>query len=173
MGQHISGLTEISSEEDTDVVVPSLQETASEIDGSTLGSLTNVNEEVDVQDAYDMVLARLKGDEKWSKKKIIDLKGKSAYEIAVANGYIGTESEWIASIGVSSYLPITSNGSLFRINANIASKAYVSPSSSDTYFYIDIDCKDNMSGEILVRQAGHNIVVFNNVAGRFLMPDIS
>ena len=71
-----SGLTEISSEEDTDVVVPSLQETASEIDGSTLGSLTNVNEEVDVQDAQDVFLVKSAGSDKWGKRNVKDFTGK-------------------------------------------------------------------------------------------------
>jgi len=71
-----SGLTEISSEEDTDVVVPSLQETASEIDGSTLGSLTNVNEEVDVQDGQDVFLVKSAGSDKWGKRNVKDFTGK-------------------------------------------------------------------------------------------------
>ncbi|MFV0403639.1 MAG: hypothetical protein ACK5KV_06785, partial [Bacteroides graminisolvens] len=67
-----SGLTEMPSEEDTDVVVPSLQETASEeeIDGSTLGGLTNVNNEVDVQDAQDVFLVKSAGSDKWGKRNV-------------------------------------------------------------------------------------------------------
>ena len=73
-----SGLTEISSEEDTDVVVPSLQETASEeeVDGSTLGGLANVNEEVDVQDAQDVFLVKSAGSDKWGKRNVKDFTGK-------------------------------------------------------------------------------------------------
>ncbi len=73
-----SGLTEISSEEDTDVVAPSLQETASEeeVDGSTLGGLTNVNNEVDVQDAQDVFLVKSAGSDKWGKRNVKDFTGK-------------------------------------------------------------------------------------------------
>ena len=73
-----SGLTEISSEEDTGVVVPSLQETASEeeVDGSTLGGLTNVNNEVDVQDAQDIFLVKSAGSDKWGKRNVKDFTGK-------------------------------------------------------------------------------------------------
>lgn len=73
-----SGLTEVSSSDDTDVVAPSLQETASEeeIDGSTLGGLTNVNEEVDVQDAQDVFLVKSAGSDKWGKRNVKDFTGK-------------------------------------------------------------------------------------------------
>lgn len=73
-----SGLTEISSEEDTDIVVPSLQEKASEeeVDGSTLGGLTNVNNEVDVQDAQDVFLVKSAGSDKWGKRNVKDFTGK-------------------------------------------------------------------------------------------------
>jgi len=73
-----SGLTEISSEEDTDAVVPSLQETApeKEVDGSTLGGLTNVNNEVDVQDAQDVFLVKSAGSDKWGKRNVKDFTGK-------------------------------------------------------------------------------------------------
>lgn len=72
------GLTEISSEEDTGVVVPSLQETApeEEVDGSTLGGLTNVNNEVDVQDAQDVFLVKSAGSDKWGKRNVKDFTGK-------------------------------------------------------------------------------------------------
>jgi hypothetical protein len=72
------GLTEISSEEDTDAVVPSLQETVSEeeVDGSTLGGLTNVNNEVDVQDAQDVFLVKSAGSDKWGKRNVKDFTGK-------------------------------------------------------------------------------------------------
>lgn len=73
-----SGLTEIPSEVDTDVVVPSLQETSSEeeVDGSTLGGLTNVNNEVDVQDALDVFLVKSAGSDKWGKRNVKDFTGK-------------------------------------------------------------------------------------------------
>ena len=47
-----------------------------EVDGSTLGGLTNVNEEVDVQDAQDVFLVKSAGSDKWGKRNLKDFTGK-------------------------------------------------------------------------------------------------
>lgn len=43
---------------------------------STLGGLTNVNNEVDVQDAQDVFLVKSAGSDKWGKRNVKDFTGK-------------------------------------------------------------------------------------------------
>ena len=47
-----------------------------EVDGSTLGGLTNVNNEVDVQDAQDVFLVKSAGSDEWGKRNVKDFTGK-------------------------------------------------------------------------------------------------
>lgn len=56
-------------------------------------------------------------------------RGKSAYQVAVANGYIGTESQWLASLvgaGSASYNHTQSSASnTWVINHNLGYKPVV------------------------------------------------
>ena len=47
-----------------------------EVDGSTLGGLTNVNNEVDVQDAQDVFLVKSAESNEWGKRNVKDFTGK-------------------------------------------------------------------------------------------------
>ena len=50
---------------------------------------------------------------------IIDLRaGKSAYEVALDNGFDGTEEEWLASLKGDDYLPQNDCGGFYESNRN-------------------------------------------------------
>ena len=51
-------------------------EPGEEVDGSTLGELTNVNNEVNVQDAQDVFLVKSAGSDEWGKRNVKDFTGK-------------------------------------------------------------------------------------------------
>lgn len=71
--------------------------------------------------------------------------GKSAYEIAIENGFIGSENEWIQSlIGKSGYTPyIGENGNWFINNIDTNVKA------SGITSYNDLTDKPTLNGNII------------------------
>jgi hypothetical protein len=71
-----SGLAEVEESDTEGVIVPGVTEVSESSTVTTLGSLSNVDTSADEPDAYDMVLARNRGSDRWYKKPLSDFQGK-------------------------------------------------------------------------------------------------
>lgn len=159
-----SGLTEISSEEDTDVVVTSLQETASEeeVDGSTLGGLTNVNNEVDVQDAYDMILMRTAGAEKWGKKKLIDFLADNLYPFSEITADFNNNFTVDFSKSQKSLITLSSSLSTLSIlNASTTKFGYIIIIQKG--FKKIVRISDNIIGDIIIPEGSGSMALLSYI----------
>lgn len=74
----------------------------SRMDNTINGTITNVNSVQGKISANTKLFGTISSSKNLSGNIMYTvLKGKSAYEIAVANGYTGTEEEWLDSLGTT------------------------------------------------------------------------
>jgi hypothetical protein len=91
--------------------------------------------------AYDTNVLKI-GDGATAWNSLQSLDGKSAYELAVAGGYSGTESQWLASLGLPS-------------QAGQSGKVLVTNGTSASWGTVDLSSKQNVVSGVSDTEIGY------------------
>lgn len=137
VGTEAEWLASLDGEDGTDGLTPELRATATDIEWRYVGA-----------PAWNVLIAlsELKGD-----PGDPGAPGASAYQVAVANGFVGTEAEWLDSlvgptgVGVKTYASAaeadavaTTEQGYLRLANQAALQAFFGPGGTDMFFGADI-----------------------------------